>query len=108
MFVRGLEARAHGVNGDVRCPQFLPRRGLANPLVEASIAYGQAGFDAQGCGIATCLPGISAQAFEGFAHLVVGIALWKPAVAKSCYAPQQVVGCAAQPDWDSSARGEWI
>ena len=77
MFVRGLEARAHCINGDVRCPQFLPCLCLANPLVEASIAYGQAGFDAQRSGVAARLSGVAAQAFDGLGYLVVGIALRK-------------------------------
>src|SRR5579863_4840232 len=108
MLVRGLKTRAHRIDGDVRGPQFLPCLCLANPLVEAAITYGQARFDAERGGIAPRLASVAAQPIECLAHLLVGIALWKPAVAQTRHAPQQDVGASTQPYRDGAARRQWI
>src|SRR5713101_9246394 len=108
MLAGGLESYAHGVNRDVRRPQFLPRLGLSHPLVEIAVARVQARFYAQRGGIAASLPGVAAQAFDGLAHLVVGRSLREPAVAKTRGAAQQHIGPSTHPYGDRTAHGEWI
>src|SRR5689334_18735280 len=108
MLIRGLEARAHRVDRDVCGPQFLPCLCLANPFVEAAIAYGQPRFDADCSGIAAYFSNIAAQSFERLAHLLVGIALWEPAIAQARHAPQQNVGASTQPDRNGAAHRQWI
>src|SRR5258708_26322579 len=81
---------------------------LANPLVEIAFMGIDAGLDAQFTGVATGLPGVTAQALDVLAHLIVRLPLRKPAIADPCYTSQQRISTSTQPDRDGTTHRQRI
>src|SRR5450755_475583 len=108
MFGWRIEARVHGVDGDVGGTQLAPRSDLALPLVGSTITVVHACLDAECGGVAVSFSNVAAEALDGGAHLFVGLAEREPAVGEARGTTQGGFRRATRPDGDGTARGERI